>query len=93
MKHDTRSLSEVREQSPFVTPPRVLVVADDASAGEAVAIVEALDAIGADAEIRFHDDAARDHSHPDAVIVAEPHGYRVERSHPDLERVLSALKL
>lgn len=93
MKRDYRSLSEVREQSPFATPPRVLVVADDASAGEAVALVEALDALGADAEIRFHEDVSRDHGHPDAVLVAEPHGYRVARSKPELEHVLQSLPL
>ena len=55
MKRDPRALSDVRAESPFATPPRVLVVADDVSAGEAVALVEALDAIGADAEVRFSD--------------------------------------
>jgi hypothetical protein len=88
MKRDYRTLSAVREESPFETPPRVLVMADDADAGEAVALVEALDAVGADAEVRFGEQRPLDHFHPDAVIVAERRGYRVTRHHPVLERVL-----
>ena len=89
MKRDHRPLSAVREESPFATPPRVLVMADDADAVEALELAEALDALGADAEVRFG--ALRNdhgHSHPDAVIVAEPRGYRVTRHHPILESVL-----
>ena len=86
MKRDHRTLSVVRETSPFATPPRVLVVADDESAPNAVALAEALDAIGADAEVRFSADTTRDYTQPDAVIVAEPRGYRITRHHPILER-------
>jgi hypothetical protein len=83
MKRDYRSLSLVRESSPFATPPRVLVMADDDSAGEAVALAEALEAAGAVAEVRFGTD--KKHSYSDAVIVAETRGYRVTRHHPILE--------
>jgi hypothetical protein len=93
MKRDYRTLSDVREESPFETPPRVLVVADDETAVEAVALVEALDALGADAEMRFSEDMYRDHSHPDAVIVAGARGYYVTRHHPVLESVLRAEQL
>lgn len=93
MKRDHLALSVVREASPFATPPRVLVVADDGTAGEAVALVEALEAIGADAEVRFSEDMYRDHSHPDAVIVTDGRGYRVTRHHPVLESVLRAERL
>lgn len=88
MKRDHRPLSAVREESPFATPPRVLVMAADADAVEALELVEALDAIGADAEVRFWGERKLDHSHPDAVIIAEPRGYRVARHHPILEGVL-----
>jgi hypothetical protein len=88
MKRDHRPLSAVREESPFATPPRVLVMADDADAVEALELVEALDAIGADAEVRFGELRQYDHSHPDAVIVAEPRGYRITRHHPILESFL-----
>jgi hypothetical protein len=87
MKRDHRTLSAVREESPFETPPRVLVMADDHDAVEAVALAEALDAIGADTEVRFGEHPSYSHIHPDAVIVAEPRGYRVTRHHPILERV------
>jgi hypothetical protein len=87
MKRDHRPLSAVREESPFATPPRVLVMADDAAAVEAVELAEALDALGADTEVRFGE-LRHDHSHPDAVIVAEPRGYRVTRHHPILESIL-----
>ena len=93
MKRDYRALSEVREASPFETPPRVLVVADDDSAREAVALVEALEAFGAEAEVRFSDEAFHSHLRPDAVIVAEPHGYRITRHHPLLEDMLRSVAL
>lgn len=83
-----RVLSSVREESPFATPPRVLIVADDDSAHEAVALVEALDEIGAEAEVRFGLEAVHVRArHPDAVIVAEPQGYRIARHHPVLEQL------
>jgi hypothetical protein len=87
-----RALSKVRESSPFATPPRVIVVADDESAGQAVALAEALDAIGADAEVRFGSDANRDHAQSDAVIVAGTSGYHVTRHHPILEKILPRLR-
>lgn len=89
MKRDHRALSAVREESPFATPPRVLVVADDSDAAEAVALAESLEALGADTEVRFGEPRSYGHIHPDAVIVAEPRGYRVTRHHPILESVLS----
>lgn len=85
-----RPLSAVREASPFETPPRVLVMAEDCDAGRAVDLVEALESMGADAELRFVTDATRtyrDHIHPDAVIVAGTRGYRVARHHPVLEGI------
>jgi hypothetical protein len=83
MKRDHRALSVVREASPFATPPRVLVVADDADAVEAVELAEALDAYGAEAEVRFSGDAADDrHNPPDAVIFAGSRpGYPASRHH------------
>lgn len=90
MKRDYRTLSAVREESPFETPPRVLVVADDSDAVEAVALAEELESLGAEAEVRFGEQWRREHLHPDAVIVAEPRGYRVARHHPILESVLHA---
>jgi hypothetical protein len=88
MKRDHRPLSAVREESPFATPPRVLVMADDADAVEVLELVEALDAVGAETEVRFGGERTHDHNHPDAVIIAELRGYRVTRHHPILESVL-----
>jgi hypothetical protein len=85
MKREYHTLSAVREQSPFATPPRVLVIADDSDAVEAVALAEALDAVGADAEVRFGEQLHPEHIHPDAVVVAEPRGYRIAQHHPVLE--------
>jgi hypothetical protein len=92
MKRDDRALSVVRESSPFATPPRVLVVADEESAGEAASLVDALEALGADAEVRFGA-SNFDLSHSDAVLVAETRGYRVTRHHPILENLKRAGKL
>lgn len=80
-----RVLSNVRQESPFATPPRVLVVADDESTSEALSLVEVLESLGADAEVRFGSVPAGDHS--DAVIIAEDHGYRVSRNHPVLSQL------
>jgi hypothetical protein len=93
MKREYRTLSAVREESPFETPPRVLVVADDADAVEAVALAEALDAIGADTEVRFGEHPSYGYIHPDAVVVAEPRGYRIARHHPVLESLVRSGKL
>jgi hypothetical protein len=79
-----RALSNVRQESPFATPPRVVVVADDDTAGEALSLVESLESLGADAEVRF---GAAGLGACDAVIVAERSGYRVSRSHPILDRL------
>lgn len=68
MKADYRTLSTVREASPFVTPPHILVVADVGDAGEAVELAEALDEYGADAEVRLAGDDY--HGAADAVIFA-----------------------
>ncbi len=87
MKRDHRTLSAVREDSPFDTPPRVLVMADDSDAVEAVALAEALDAVGAEAEVRFGEYRGYGHVHPDAVIVANTRAYFVARHHPILESV------
>ena len=93
MKRDHHTLSMVRAASPFATPPRVLVMADDESAGEAVALAEALEELGADAEVRFGSEKCSEHSHPDAVVVAEPRGYRITRHHPVLENLVRSGKL
>jgi len=85
MKRDYCTLSVVRERSPFATPPRVLVVAEDDNAGQAVALAEALEAAGADVEVRFGADMGRNHNHSDAVVVANSRGYRITRHHPVLE--------
>ena len=83
-----RALSNVRQDSPFATPPRVIVVADDESTSEALSLVETLESLGADAEVRFG--AVRPGEHSDAVIVAERRGYRVSRSHPILSQLQRA---
>jgi hypothetical protein len=83
-----RALSNVRQDSPFATPPRVIVVADDESTSEALSLVEALESLGADAQMRFGPVPTGDHS--DAVIVAERSGYRVARSHPILGQLQRA---
>lgn len=71
MNRDHRALSAVREESPFTTPPHILVMADDDSIGEAVELAEALDHYGADAEVRIAADRAADYyAEPDAVIFA-----------------------
>jgi hypothetical protein len=85
MKRDQQALSVVRQASPFATPPRVLVVADDETAGQAVSLAEALDSLGAEAEVRFGAVPTSDHC--DAVIVASSRGYSVKRHHPVLERL------
>lgn len=87
MKREYRSLSALREGSPFATPPRVLVIADDHDAADAVALAEELDAIGADTEVRFGERPSYEYLHPDAVIVADLSGYRVQRHHPILNGV------
>lgn len=85
------SLSAARAHSPFATPPHVLVVADEDTAGEAVALAEALDEYGADAEVRLTEDTTADeHGYPDAVIVAGAQGatrarrYLSDAHHPVL---------
>jgi hypothetical protein len=93
MKRDYRTLSEVREASPFEAPPRVLVLAEDADAGQAAALVETLESIGADAQVRFLSDvtrAYREHLHPDAVIVAGTRGYRFMQDRAGLAPALRA---
>ena len=92
MKSDHATLSMVRAASPFAAPPRVLVVADDESAGQAVALLEKLESIGADAEVRFGEPDSHDRHIRDAVIVADQWGYRFTRYHPGLERALRALE-
>ena len=87
MMREYRSLSALREQLPFATPPRVLVMADDHDASEAVALAEALDAVGADTEVRFGDHPSYEYLHPDAVVVAGERGYRVQRHHAILDRI------
>jgi hypothetical protein len=83
MKRPQRSLSVVRAATPFATPPRVLVVADEDDVPEALALVEALDASGADAEVRLAGDAHTDHSDPDAVVFAgAPGRFRAAGKHP-----------
>jgi hypothetical protein len=82
MKRHQRSLSVVREATPFATPPRVLVVADEDDVSEAVKLVEALDASGADAEVRLASDTRHDHLEPDAVVFAGASGrYHAARKH------------
>ncbi len=79
------ALSNVRQKSQYATPPRVIVVADDDSASEALSLMESLESLGADAQMRFGAVPLADHS--DAVIVAERRGYRVSRSHPILSQL------
>jgi hypothetical protein len=91
MKRDNNTLSAFREASPYAAPPRVLVMADDADAAGAVALAEALDAAGAETEVRFSVNPNRtdwNHVHSDAVVVAGSRGYWVSRHHPILESVL-----
>lgn len=88
MESDHTTLSTVRTASPFAAPPRVLVVAEVDCAGEAVALLEKLEAIGADAEVRFSEPSSHDRHTRDAIIVAARRGYRFTQSHADLERAL-----
>jgi hypothetical protein len=88
-----RALSTVREKSPFATPPRVLVVADEETAGQAVALAEALDEAGAETEVRFSEAAPNGHTQPDAIIIAGARGYRVARHHPILEGFLPQVRM
>jgi hypothetical protein len=83
MKREQRTLSAVREESPFATPPRVVVVADEDSALEALQLAEALDEYGADAEVRMAGDASDDHhAPPDAVVFAGSRPrYHADRNH------------
>jgi hypothetical protein len=94
MKRDQNTLSRVREESPFATPPRVVVMADDDGVAEAVKLAEALDAFGAEAEVRFSGDASADrHSPPDAVIFAgTPSTYQTGRNHSVLIAVTDGEK-
>ncbi len=94
MTHDSRTLSAVREKSSFASPPRVLVVADDDTAGEALALAEALDSCGAEAEVRLTEDTTADeYGDPDAVIVAgsqgekRAHDFLASSRHPVLVAV------
>lgn len=89
MKNDHRALSDIRERLPFVTPPHILVVAEDDGASEAVRLAESLDQYGADAEVRFNDDHTHCAYEPDAVVFAGKRGVRVARHHPVLESVLN----
>lgn len=82
MKH---VLSSVREKSPFATPPRVLVIAEE-SAGSALSLMDALEAAGADAEVRF-EGSHFDRANADAVIVTDGKTHRVTRHHPILDRL------
>lgn len=84
MNRNHNTLSMVREASQFATPPRVLVVAAEDDMHEAVELAEALDAFGADAEVRAADDTRDDHHRaPDAVIFAgATGGYHATRHHP-----------
>ncbi len=84
MNRNHNTLSTVRAASPFATPPRVLVVADDDDMLEAVELAEALDGFGADAEVCTACDAREDHHRaPDAVIFAgAPGSYHTTRHHP-----------
>jgi hypothetical protein len=84
------ALSKVRENTPFATPPRVLVVADEGCAGQAIRLADVLDGAGAEAAVRFAEDAGHrsfQNIEPDAVIVAGRRGYRVERHHAILENL------
>ncbi len=83
-----RSLSMVRENTDFATPPCVLVMAEEGSAGEALALADALDRLGAETEIRFGDRMSLEHVQPDAVILLGPRGHRITRHHPVLDSFL-----
>jgi hypothetical protein len=86
MKRDHVTLSHVREASGFVSPPRVLVVAAEGSAAEAVKLAEALDEVGAETEVRLSAGGRTDHhGQPDAVIFAgTPGSYPAAQRHPVL---------
>lgn len=91
MKTNYRTLSDLREASPFATPPRVLVMADDGGVVAAANLVQRLESIGADAEVRFASDVTRgyrEHLHPDAVIVAGSRGYHFTQDNAGLARML-----
>jgi DNA-binding response OmpR family regulator len=62
--------SRIREESPFASPPRVRVVSDHEHLSDAVALAEALEECGAEAEVRLEEDSTDyDHVHPDAYVI------------------------
>ena len=85
------ALSTVREKSPFATPPRIIIVGEEGYTGEAIHLADVLEEMGAEAEVRFGDDADFTHGPfhptPDAVIVASKRGYRIARHHAILDNV------
>jgi hypothetical protein len=60
--------SSIREASPFPVPPRVRVVTDPDHAPAALSLVNALDAQGAEADVRLLDDAIAG-GRPPAVVI------------------------
>ena len=95
--NEPRPVSVVREESPFPAPPRVRVVTDSDRVPEAVALVEALDERGAEAEVRLAEDAAAtgyDHVRPDAIVIdlaSAPEAVAGQRRAGDAPPVLVAL--
>jgi DNA-binding response OmpR family regulator len=95
--NEPRPVSVVREGSPFPAPPRVRVVTDRDRVPEAVALVEALDERGAEAEVRLAEDAAAtgyDHVRPDAIVIdlaSAPEALAGQRRGADAPPVLVAL--
>lgn len=64
--------SVIREELPFSSPPRIRVVSDPQHMTDAVALAEALEECGAEADVRFEEDATGtdyDHVHPDAYVI------------------------
>jgi DNA-binding response OmpR family regulator len=62
--------SLIREGSPFAAPPRIRVVSDHEHISDAMALAEALEECGAEAEVRLEeDDTDYNHAHPDAYII------------------------
>ncbi len=97
MSSNNQILSNVREGSPFASPLRVLVVADGDNAVEAIALAEALGALGSEAEVRLSEDTTADeYGTPDAVIMAGgesvpfAHNYLTGGGHPVLVGVTDA---
>jgi CheY-like chemotaxis protein len=83
--------SSIREASPFPVPPRVRVVTDIDHAPDALSLLKALDAGGAEADVRLLDDALTADRSPPVVIDVTGLGRMTSGRAPAAPRVLVAV--